>query len=85
MAFKIILSDEARWQLKKLDNAAASQVLAKLEESKDDPTHFFRRLAGREEYKLRAGDYRVIANILLKEQTIFITSLGHRKNIYEKI
>ena len=42
------------------------------------------RLVGREEYKLRVGDYRVIANILNKEKKVVVRSLGHRKNIYKK-
>jgi len=30
------------------------------------------------------GDYRVIADINLKEKRIEVTKIGHRKNIYKK-
>jgi mRNA interferase RelE/StbE len=33
-------------------------------------------------YKLRVGDYRVIYEILHKEQTIVIHAIGHRREIY---
>lgn len=85
MPFRLAFSEEAESQLRKLDNVAAKRVLARLESAVGDPTHFFERLAGREEYKLRAGDYRVIAKILAGEDTIFVLSLGHRKNIYKRL
>lgn len=84
MPFKIIFSDEALYQLKKLDNKTAKRVLDKIESASKNPLHFFERLSGRDEYKLRAGNYRVIANILQNDKTIFVRSLGHRKNIYKR-
>jgi len=84
MAFKLVFSEEALYQLKKLDNKTAKRILDKLQSSAKNPVHFFERLSGREEYKLKIGDYRVIANILQNENTVFIRSLGHRKNIYKK-
>ena len=81
--FKVVYSEEAVFQLKKLDNKIAKRILEKIEETTKNPLHFFSRLAGREEYKLRVGDYRIIADIMQKEKTVFIRSLGHRKKIYK--
>ena len=83
MTFKLLYSEEALSQLKKLDNAAAKRILDKLDATCENPAHFFERLVGREEYKIRIGDYRVIAKIFHNDGTIFIQSLGHRKNIYK--
>lgn len=33
-------------------------------------------------YKLRVGDYRVIYEILRKEQTVVIHLIGHRREVY---
>ena len=84
MVFKIIFADEVVYQLKKIDNKTAKRVLDKIESTINDPTHFFERLVEREDYKLRIGDYRVIARVFQNEKTIFILSFGHRKNIYKK-
>ena len=84
MAFKFVFSNEALYQLKKLDNETAKRIIKKLEEASKDPIHFFKRLSGREEYKIRIGDYRKIANITQNNKTVFIRSVGHRKNIYKK-
>ncbi len=35
-------------------------------------------------YKLRVGDYRVIYEVLHREQTIVIHAIGHRRDIYRK-
>ncbi|MBI3193003.1 MAG: type II toxin-antitoxin system RelE/ParE family toxin [Ignavibacteriae bacterium] len=35
-------------------------------------------------YKLRVGDYRVIYQILFREQTIIIHQVGHRSEIYKR-
>ncbi|HLC65292.1 MAG TPA: type II toxin-antitoxin system RelE/ParE family toxin [Candidatus Nanoarchaeia archaeon] len=53
--------------------------------AKENPFHFFERLEGRGDYKLRVGDYRVIADINQKERIIAVTLIGHRKNIYQKL
>ena len=82
MSYKSIISEEVKTQLKKLDNPTAKRILEKIVDVCENPKHFFKRLAGREEYKLRIGDWRVIAKITYKEKTIFIVSIGHRKKIY---
>lgn len=53
--------------------------------SKADPYRFFERLKGRKDYKLRVGDYRIIADINKTEKKIEVTLIGHRKNIYKFI
>ena len=83
MTFKLLFSEEALSQLKKLDNNAVKRILDKLDATCENPTHFFERLVGREEYKIRIGDHRVLAKIFHNDSTIFIQSLGHRKNIYK--
>jgi len=84
MAYFLEFMHEALRELKGLENKEAKRIVEKLKESSKNPNAFFERLVGREEYKLRVGDYRVIANILNTEKKILIRSLGHRKNIYKR-
>jgi mRNA interferase RelE/StbE len=51
--------------------------------TKSEPHHFFERLVGRKDYKLRIGDYRVIADINDSSEGIEIALIGHRKKIYK--
>ena len=66
-----------------LDNSQKERIWKKIHSSKDDPHRFFERLAGRKDYKLRVGDYRVIADIDDEKNIVAITLIGHRKNIYQ--
>jgi mRNA interferase RelE/StbE len=85
MPFKLIFSRDSSAEIKKLENVVVKRILDKLDSTLGEPNNFFERLSGREEYKLRIGDYRAIARIFQNEKTIFIMSIGHRKNIYKKI
>jgi mRNA interferase RelE/StbE len=85
MTFTLVYTEDALSQLTKLDNVTAKRILDKPDGVLETPAHFFERLAGREEYKLRIGDYRVLAKILNNENAIFVTGIGHRKNIYKRL
>ena len=42
-----------------------------------------KKLKGREGYRIRVGDYRVIYDIYDSRLVVEVIALGHRKNIYE--
>jgi mRNA interferase RelE/StbE len=71
--------------LEKLNKETSRQIWKKLMASKDNPHHFFERLVERKEFKLRVGDYRIIADIDDELKLIEIRVIEHRKNIYDKI
>lgn len=81
--FELEYSEESLFQLRGLDILVAKRIVQKIESTRSDPHRFFVRLVGRNEYKLRVGDYRVIADIEENRRVIIVRSLGHRKNIYE--
>lgn len=83
MAWKIAWSETAAGAMAKLDQAAISRLNAKLEQAAQDPLRFFSRLKGQDDFRLRAGDYRIIALLLHSEKVIFVEKIGHRKNIYK--
>lgn len=85
MPYKIIFSEGAGTQLKRLDRTSAARIIKKLESIAENPNRFMARLENREELKLRIGDYRLIAMVLPKENTIFIIAAGHRRDIYTGI
>ena len=42
------------------------------------------RLQGRPEFKLRAGDYRVLYGFDVKLGRIYLLYIGHRREIYKR-
>ena len=66
-----------------LPKEIGTRILNKLADTKPNPYHFFRRLTGRTDYRLRVGDYRIIADIDDGSRVIHVTMAAHRKNVYE--
>ena len=83
--YELIFDPEALDFLGKLDKKPAKRIWVKIQATKDNPHHFFERLAGRNDYKLRIDGYRAIADIDDGIGRIEITLIGHRKNIYKNI
>ena len=58
-------------------------MISALERIKIRPESYITKLVGDPGYKLRVGDYRVIADIDESKYLIQITLVGHRRNIYK--
>jgi len=82
--FEIFFTNKAENQLKKLEKNLQQRIIAVLERSRIRPEDHFERLVGEKAYKLRVGNYRIIADIDNNKLVILVLKLGHRKNIYER-
>jgi mRNA interferase RelE/StbE len=85
--YQLRILDSAVRELADLDRTEASRIAKRLRWLAEnlDRTHLQALqgdLAGL--YKLRAGDYRVIYEILAGESTLVIHAIGHRRDIYRK-
>ncbi|MBU0756527.1 MAG: type II toxin-antitoxin system RelE/ParE family toxin [Nanoarchaeota archaeon] len=58
-------------------------ILSVLERVRIRPELHFERLVGEKTYKIRAGAYRIIADIYKDKLNILVIKIGHRKNIYK--
>lgn len=88
LVYKIILSDEAKRSLRKLDKSIVAKLLIKFESDLRklaDPRQTGKALKGElgSLWRYRVGDYRIICDIQDKILTIIVVRVGHRKNIYE--
>ena len=83
--YKLIFDEEAIKFLDKLPKNISKRIFKKIQDTKENPHRYFIKLTNRQEYKLRVGDYRIIADINDSEITIYIIAIGHRSNIYKKI
>lgn len=70
--------------MEKLDKNIIKRIMKKIEYASKNP-YIVKSLSGRQQYKIRVGDYRVIADLDTTKFYMFIESVGHRKNIYKKI
>ncbi|MEK6819701.1 MAG: type II toxin-antitoxin system RelE/ParE family toxin [Nanoarchaeota archaeon] len=81
---EVIISPNAERDLKKLNPFIQERILKVLERVKIRPEAHFERMVGEKTYKLRIGDYRLIADMDKNRLVILVIKIGHRKNIYKK-
>ena len=87
MKYKVIFSDKAKKEIRKLDKYTAALIVGwvrKNLENCDNPRKFGKSLTGDKsgQWRYRIGDYRIICEIHDKKITILVLEAGHRKNIY---
>lgn len=75
----------ARKDLIKLEKTISKRIIEKLEKALINPQKSFQQLTDSPYWKLRVGDYRIIALADEEKKLIEIRRIGHRKNIYNKI
>jgi len=81
--YSIEFSQLAEKQLYKLEKGIQLRVLNVLERIRLRPFHFIKKKRGTPYFILRIGEHRVILDIHPEKFIIFVTELGHRKNIYD--
>ena len=82
--YTAVLSKKAQKQLDKFSDNIAEPIMdaiAGLEENPRPPG--CKKLKGRDGYRIRTGNYRIIYDIFDSELIVDIITLGHRKDIYE--
>lgn len=81
--YTVVLSKKAQKQLDKIsDNIAAPifTVIAALE--KYPRPQGCKKLKGRDGYRIRVGDYRIIYDIQDLQLIVDVVTVGHRKDVY---
>jgi mRNA interferase RelE/StbE len=67
----------------KLPAAARTRIIADIRDLGRRLESFpHRRLQGRPEFRLRVGDYRVIYLFDVQRNELFLSTLGHRRDVY---
>ena len=80
----VVLSKKAQKQLDKLSDKIAEPILEAIASLAENPRpQGYKKLKGREGYRIRIGNYRVIYNIFEKELIVDVITLGNRRDIYE--
>jgi mRNA interferase RelE/StbE len=84
--FKILYTNKAYKEVKKLDPDAQHQIIEAVEDLQRNPRpQNSKRLSGElsDYWRLRTGDYRVIYQIKDQQLKIVVVRAGHRKDIYD--
>jgi mRNA interferase RelE/StbE len=83
--YAVKISKKAEKQLDKMQDNIAAPVLQAIGSLAENPRPFgYRKLKGRDAYRIRVGNYRVIYDILDAVLVVEIIEVGNRKDVYEQ-
>ncbi|WP_343217296.1 type II toxin-antitoxin system RelE family toxin [Halovivax gelatinilyticus] len=80
----VFFTDRGRNRLEELEPDTQERVTKKLRDVRDWPDHYLKRLTGRDDYVLRVGDYRVLIEWKKRDDELYVKSVGHRRNFYDR-
>lgn len=89
MTHKVVFTDRAKKELKKLDKYTAALIIGWIEknlEGSENPRQHGKGLTSNRsgQWRYRVGDYRIIAEIEDEKITILVLNISHRRNVYDK-
>ncbi len=83
MSYAVLILRRAQRELRSLPTGAYERVKEAVGDLGDDPRpSTCRRLTGREGWRIRVGDYRVIYEIDDAQRTVTVLHVGHRRDVY---
>lgn len=77
------LAVSVRDTIEDLPRDTKERVKSRRRDTEKDPGRSLKPLRGRDDYRLRVGDYRAIIDWDHNEGTLYVTDFGHRRNNYE--
>ena len=90
MKYKVVFTDRAKKQLKKIDKHISSLIIGWLEKNIDgceNPRLHGKGLVENKsgQWRYRIGDYRVICEIQEEEIVVLVLEIGHRREMLMSI
>jgi len=82
--YTVILSQNAKKFLRKLEKQKKERIIAVLERCRMRPYAHVKKLVNSPYFRLRAGDYRIIIRIKDNKLLILVIKIAHRKEIYKE-
>ena len=81
--YRVYFRRSVEKDLSSLPKKDVERVLKRIKSLENDPrSHGCEKLTGQERYRLRQGRYRIVYSIQDDELTIWIVTVGRRKEIY---
>ena len=83
MRYQVILPKSVRKELDRLPDDVAQRIMIRLTGLETNPRPAdVKKLKGRDAWRIRVGDYRVIYEIHDRILQVVVITVGHRREIY---
>lgn len=86
MIYTVELTKQAAKSLRKMPPEARETIIVKIEELAKDPFSpnlDIKKLQGRDGYRLRVGNWRIIYDLVKDNLIIVVFKIGNRKEVYK--
>jgi len=81
--YQVRISKKAQKQIKKLQTTARVEIVLAIKKLADNPRpNGVKKLSGRDAWRIRSGDFRVIYEIFDDMVMVNVLTVGHRKEVY---
>ena len=85
MSYSVEWHPKVRKFLRKLPKDISERIVLKVKEVQEDPFRYLEHYEGKDYYKLRVGDYRMLIDVDFKNKVLFIQVIDHRGKIYDRL
>ena len=83
MTYVVLMLRRAQKELSGLPEVIYPKVKLAIQNLADDPMpHGNRKLSGRDGWRIRIGEYRIIYEIDQRNSSVTILHIGHRQDVY---
>jgi len=84
--YSVEIKKSAVKEINKLPKNILKKILPKIHSLETEPRPTgSKKLSGKELYRIRIGQYRIVYQIIKNKLVVYIVKVGHRKNIYNQI
>ena len=84
MTYSLSFSKQALKELSKINEPFYANIKQAITDLTENPHPMgYKKLKGRDGYRIRVGIYRIIYDIFDGELIVEIITIGHRKDVYE--
>ena len=85
MIYKVFILRKIQKELSKIAGKLYEQIKIAIYKLAENPRPTgCRKLTGRNGWRIRIGEYRIIYEIDDKQKTITVLHIGHRRDVYQK-
>ena len=85
MVYRIVFTNHASKSLEKIPSDVKERIRTTLLRIQVRPFDFLDKMINHPYYKLRVGDYRIVFDLNIEKQEVYILIIAHRREVYQLV